>query len=151
MNLKKAAQKKLKKSGGFTLVEMLIVVAIIVILVVVSIPMISGSLNEAREATDAANERAAKSAALIEYMMDPPDGDGPHYYAYDAATGSVGDAMTSATSPSVAGYNQVVDTTAGKAKKNGSAVIVKITVDATNSTTTAEASWEAVAEPEDDT
>ena len=83
MNLKNMAQKKLKKSGGFTLVEMLIVVAIIVILVVVSIPMISGSLNDAREATDAANLRAAKAAALIEYMDTGTAGT----YYYNADTG----------------------------------------------------------------
>lgn len=85
MNLKKAAQKKLKKSGGFTLVEMLIVVAIIAILVVVSIPMVSSSLDKARTATDDANERAAKAAALITYMNSGST-TGETYY-YNADTG----------------------------------------------------------------
>ncbi len=67
-NLKEKYMKKLKKTAGFTLVEMLIVVAIIAILIAISIPMVSKSLEKARTATDAANERSAKAAALIEYM-----------------------------------------------------------------------------------
>lgn len=69
MNLKQKLSKKLKKTGGFTLIEMLIVVAIIAILVAVSIPLVSNSLEKARKATDAANERAAKAAALADYML----------------------------------------------------------------------------------
>ena len=61
---------KLKKQGGFTLVEMLIVVAIIAILVAVSIPLVTISLDKAREATDAANLRSAKAAAVIDYYDD---------------------------------------------------------------------------------
>lgn len=61
-------KKKLKKQGGFTLVEMLIVVAIIAILIMVSIPMINTSLEKARVATDAANLRSAKAEAAIVYL-----------------------------------------------------------------------------------
>lgn len=90
MNLKQKFQKKLKKSGGFTLIEMLIVVAIIAILVAISIPMVNSSLEKARVATDAANERSAKAAAMITYMdgiADIPSG-GVLYY-YDAIDGLV--------------------------------------------------------------
>lgn len=61
-------QKKLKKQGGFTLVEMLIVVAIIAILVAVSIPIITVSLQKTRHATDLANERAAKMEIMAMYL-----------------------------------------------------------------------------------
>lgn len=50
--------KKLNKKG-FTLAELLVVVAIIGVLVAVSIPIFSSQLEKAREATDAANIRAA--------------------------------------------------------------------------------------------
>lgn len=85
MNWKQKLSKKLKKSGGFTLIEMLIVVAIIAILIAVSIPLVSGALDKARVATDAANERAAKAAAVIEFMTNGNDGT----FYYDAAEGKL--------------------------------------------------------------
>lgn len=59
---------KLHKENGFTLIEMLIVVAIIAILIAIAIPMVNKALERAREATDAANERAAVGLAMVEYM-----------------------------------------------------------------------------------
>ena len=92
MNFGKSLAKKLKKTGGFTLVEMLIVVAIIAILVAVSIPMVTSSLEKAREATDAANLRAAKMVAMLSAAEGKLNGDGtdiaggttPYYYDVDA-------------------------------------------------------------------
>lgn len=106
MNWKQKLSKKLKKSGGFTLIEMLIVVAIIAILVAVSIPLVSSSLEKARIATDQANERAAKSAAMIKYLTDGTTGD--MKYSYDAENGTVTPAKDASSEPDAPknGYGQ---------------------------------------------
>ncbi len=69
-------REKFRNKKGFTLIEMLIVVAIIAILVAVSIPLIGNALESARDATDQANERAAKAEALLTIMdvADLPTG-----------------------------------------------------------------------------
>ena len=61
---------KLKKQGGFTMVELLIVVAIIAILVAVSIPMFNNALEGSRHAVDQANVRDAIILANAEYLAD---------------------------------------------------------------------------------
>lgn len=64
--------KKLRKNEkGFTLAELLIVVAIIGVLVAISIPIFTGQLEKAREATDAANIRAAYAAVSTDVLLDP--------------------------------------------------------------------------------
>lgn len=85
-----AAKKKLRESDGFTLIEMLVVVAIVAVLIAISIPMIGSALEKARHSTDAANERAAKTAFLAEYTM----GGGLYIaenspYYYNAADGKI--------------------------------------------------------------
>ncbi len=81
--------KKMKKESGFTLVEMLIVVAIIAILIAVSIPMVTGALDRAKEATDAANVRAAKAQMTIAYLSEDTDALAGKTMAYDAEKGTL--------------------------------------------------------------
>ncbi|WP_051207339.1 prepilin-type N-terminal cleavage/methylation domain-containing protein [Butyrivibrio sp. AE3006] len=70
--------KRLNSQEGFTLAELLIVVAIIAVLVAISIPVFTSQLEKSREATDAANLRAAyaeQTAALLSWdgTSDIPD------------------------------------------------------------------------------
>ena len=86
--------KKLRRNKkGFTLAELLIVVAIIGVLVAISIPIFTAQLEKAREATDAANIRAAyaelSADALTETAIgsDKTEGD----ITLKATTGSAAD------------------------------------------------------------
>lgn len=83
----KELKSKLKKRGGFTLVEMLLVVAIVTIMAAISIPVVNMNLEKARDAADLANERAAKTLATMVYMgeIDPLDYGFP-YEGYEPGT-----------------------------------------------------------------
>lgn len=99
-------KKKLNKKG-FTLAELLIVVAIIAVLVAVSVPIFSSKLEKAKEATDVANMRAAKAAAVSEYLsgdFDPANKE----YLYDADAG-----LLRPTTEAIAGYGQGTGTDGG--------------------------------------
>jgi len=78
-----------RNQKGFTLMEMLIVVAIIAILVAISIPVFTSQLDNARLQTDAANERAAKAAAVTVYLTADPAPTLPKTYYYDAVNGVI--------------------------------------------------------------
>ena len=62
---------KLTNKKGFTLMEMLIVVAIIAILIAIAIPVFGAQLEKAREATDAANIRAAYAEVMVASIDSP--------------------------------------------------------------------------------
>lgn len=97
----KGLREKLQRHEGFTLVEMLIVVAIIAILVAVSIPMVSTSLEKAREAVDQANLRDAIALGNIQYLsgeIDASTAEQTRYYHVDANhQGSLTDEKSEAT------------------------------------------------------
>ena len=87
--MNKGLKGKFQNKKGFTLVEMLIVVAIIAILIAVSIPLVSSALEEARDATDQANERAAKAVAVIQYLGVESGTDKTGTFWYDAPNGKL--------------------------------------------------------------
>ena len=86
--MNKIFNKESKK--GFTLAELLVVVAIVGILVAISVPLFTAQLGKARQATNNANLRAAKVAAVSEYMT-VTDGDEKNVitYKYDVEKGTV--------------------------------------------------------------
>ena len=65
--------KKTNKKG-FTLAELLVVVAIIAVLVAIAIPIFTSQLEKAREATDAANIRAAYAEVVSAKITDGDTG-----------------------------------------------------------------------------
>lgn len=95
----KNLKAKLRKNGGFTLIEMLIVVAIIAILIAISIPLVGQALEKSREATDAANERSFKAELILCYLSGNTDGSDTttaankfetnKVYFYDATNGKI--------------------------------------------------------------
>lgn len=117
-----------KHIDGFTLAELLVVVAIIGILVAVSIPIFSSQTEKAKVATDQANMRAAKVAAVAQYLTDGATGEKTYYY--DAADGTVKDSSTG-----IAGYGKSTsnikdgDKDAG-IPNNGKSGQVKVTISA---------------------
>lgn len=113
----KLMNKKLTKKG-FTLAELLIVVAILAILVAVSIPIFTSQLDKAKTATDDANVRAAKAAAVTAYLTSEETA--AEVYLYDAANGQV------ITTGSVTdGYNQKVENSIAK-----DTAVVQVTISA---------------------
>ena len=63
-------KKTLRNKKGFTLAELLIVVAIIAVLVAIAIPIFTSQLEKAREATDAANLRAAYAEVSADAILN---------------------------------------------------------------------------------
>ena len=87
--------KKLRRNKkGFTLAELLIVVAIIGVLVAISIPIFTSQLEKAREATDAANIRAAYAAVSTDVLTDPGKDDTQNNVTYKAGSEGKGGTYT---------------------------------------------------------
>ena len=67
---------------GFTLAELLVVVAIVAILVAISVPIFTAQLSKAQKATNQANMRAAKVAAVAQYMTSEAEKTGEQMVIY---------------------------------------------------------------------
>lgn len=130
----KSLLKKVRgNKKGFTLAELLVVVAIVGILVAISIPVFTAQLSKARKATNLANLRAAKAAAVAEYLTGEKEG--TMYYNYDIASGK---ATGSETDDRVAKTERKLDDSAtsgtavdGNAKYTKFSVTVTTTTDGT--------------------
>ncbi len=94
---------------GFTLAELLVVVAIVGILVAISIPVFTSQLAKARKATNQANMRAAKAAAVAQYLTDNEDGKAAVYYDYDLEKGTATKGTADSTLTATAIENAVSD------------------------------------------
>lgn len=81
--MKGLIKKVRENKKGFTLAELLVVVAIVGILVAISIPVFTAQLTKARIATNQANMRAAKAAAVAQYMTDEIDKNSDAAMIYD--------------------------------------------------------------------
>ena len=85
--MKGLIKKVRENKKGFTLAELLVVVAIMGILVAISIQVFTAQLSKARKATNQANMRAAKAAAVAQYLTDSADSASEIKYDYDISTG----------------------------------------------------------------
>ena len=90
---------KKNNKKGFTLAELLIVVAIIAVLVAIAIPIFTSQLEKSREATDAANIRAAYAEIMAEAITGEPITEAKDYgiYTISKTTGTEGSLAYSAT------------------------------------------------------
>lgn len=97
--MKNLLKKFRENKKGFTLAELLVVVAIIGIMVAISIPVFTAQLGKARKATNQANMRAAKAAAVAEYLSEEKEGEVTYnYYTTSGEVKKVNDTETQSAS-----------------------------------------------------
>ena len=119
----KRLMKMKEDKKGFTLAELLIVVAIIGVLVAVSIPIFTAQLSKARIATNQANLRAAKAAAVADYLVNESvNGEGADY-VYTISSGTVAAPVAFSEAGPI---KDITDTTQISSTSNYTAITVHI-------------------------
>ena len=108
---------------GFTLAELLIVVAIIGVLIAVSIPIFTAQLSKARIATNQANLRAAKAAAVADYLVNESVNGKGADYVYTISSGTV---ATPVAFTKAGDITDITDTTKISSTSNYTAITVHI-------------------------
>ena len=122
--MKNLLKKFRENKKGFTLAELLVVVAIIGILVAVSIPVFTAQLSKARLATNQANMRAAKAAAVAEYLSEEKEGEVTYnYYTTSGEVKKVNDTEKQSTS-----VEKDLDSTTGDKAVTGDKKYTKFSV-----------------------
>ena len=114
---------------GFTLAELLIVVAIVGVLVAVSIPVFTSQLEKSKQATDLANMRSAKAAAIAEWMSDGMPVD--YTRKYDASSGTMTDSAPTGygkSSKAVTAFDTVMEGASGVPNSNGKANYITVKI-----------------------
>ena len=102
----KRLMKTKEDKKGFTLAELLIVVAIIGVLVAISVPIFTAQLKKATVATNQANARSAKAAAVTEYLeQDTHTADLTVKYTVATGKSEVTGATGSAIDSDIPGWN----------------------------------------------
>ncbi len=82
----------MKKTSGFTLVELIVVIAILGILAGIAIPVYSGYISKARDAADLMQLDAVKTAVFARYLEHPEDfSDGGYSYTISEIRYNVAD------------------------------------------------------------
>lgn len=133
--MKNLLKKFRENKKGFTLAELLVVVAIVGILVAISIPVFTAQLGKAREATNNANLRAAKAAAVSMYLTDENKNAGSGgTYEYTVSTGEVKEESV----PSSASTKVEINGTNVEKAKLYTKIYVKVTTAAADANETVE-------------
>ena len=119
----KRLMKMKEDKKGFTLAELLIVVAIIGVLVAVSIPIFTAQLTKARRATNQANLRAAKAAAVADYLVNENFNGKGADYVYKISSGTV---ATPVAFTKAGPITDIIDTKQISSTSNYTAITVHI-------------------------
>lgn len=121
--MKGLIKKVRENKKGFTLAELLVVVAIVGILVAISIPVFTAQLSKARKATNQANLRAAKAAAIAQYLTDEAESTSAVTYKYVLETGEAKSIDSGDTADYIVESGKGIDIDAAASDKN----ILKLT------------------------